>query len=51
MDKEKADILMDEFGCEYWESVGNKVTIRFVTSFNTKIEDVNELIDFVKNIK
>jgi len=45
--KEKANILMDRYGCEKWEEYDNDMTIRFVTSFLTTKEDVDELINYV----
>jgi len=50
IEKEKALKLMNEFGLELWEDRGNKYVVRIVTSFNTKEEDVKELLNYFKNI-
>jgi len=51
LDKKKAALLMDEFGCEEWTDLGNQLTIRFVASFNTKIDDVNNVLAYCAKIK
>ena len=50
IDKTKAEELIDRYGCERWEDKGDKITIRFVTSFLTKEEDVKELLAYVKRL-
>ncbi|MBR1582096.1 MAG: aminotransferase class I/II-fold pyridoxal phosphate-dependent enzyme [Bacilli bacterium] len=40
--------LIETYGCEKWIDLGDKITIRFVTSFNTKEEDVKELLNYIK---
>lgn len=47
-ERNKALEMINKFGCELWEDLGDKITIRFVTSFNTSIENVNELIEYIK---
>lgn len=39
--------LIARYGCEKWEDKGDKLTIRFVTSFDTSKEDVIEVIDYL----
>ena len=48
MDKERAKDLVSRYGCEEWCEVGDKMTIRFVTSFSTKKEDVKELVEYLE---
>ena len=43
--------VINQFGCELWEEKDNEMTIRFVTSFNTKQEDINELIEWFEERK
>ena len=40
--------LIKEYGLELWEDQGEEIIVRFVTSFTTKKEDVDELIDYLK---
>ena len=40
---------MKEFGAELWDKENDKMTIRLVVSFVTTKEDVDELIQFIKN--
>ena len=47
MDTSKAKELIERYGCEEWCEVGDKMTIRFVTSFSTKREDVKEVIEYL----
>ena len=42
--KEIAKRFIDEFGCEVWNEYEDNATIRFVTSFNTRKEDVDYLM-------
>ena len=48
--KALANKLMDRYGCEKWEDLGNDMTIRFVTSFSTSKEDVNELLSYISSL-
>ncbi len=48
--KEKANLLIKEYGLELWEDKENEVVVRFVVSFATKKEDVDELLSFIKAI-
>lgn len=48
--KEKAELLVEKFGCERWTDLGDEEVIRIVTSFATTEEDCLELIDYTKNI-
>ena len=48
MEKEKAKDLINRYGCEEWTNLGDKMTIRFVTSFSTKKEDVKELVEYLE---
>ena len=49
--KELANKLIDRYGCEKWEDLDNEMTIRFVTSFLTTKEDVNELLSYIASLK
>ena len=49
--KDLAYKLIEAFGCELWKDLGDKLVIRFVTSFNTKVEDIEEVYDYLKNIE
>ena len=46
--KEKANLLIREYGLELWQDKENEVVVRFVVSFTTKKDDVDELISFIK---
>ena len=48
-EKELAQRFIDMFGCELWEDKGETQTIRFVTSFLTEEEDVNNLLSFASS--
>ena len=48
--KAKAETIIAEYGCERWEDLGEDLTIRFVTSFTTKKEDVDDLLSFLSSI-
>ena len=48
-EKETALLYIKTFGCELWEDHGEKLTIRFVTSFLTEEPDVNELLEFASS--
>ena len=50
MKKEKAEKLIQNFGCELWTDEGETQVIRVVTSFATKEEDVRSLADYIKQI-
>ena len=49
--KDLAYKLIEAFGCEMWSNLGDKLVIRFVTSFNTKAEDIEEVYNYLINIK
>ena len=51
LDKYLAYKLIEAFGCEKWSDLGDKLVIRFVTSFNTKVEDIEEVYDYLKSIE
>ena len=51
LEKDLAYKLIEAFGCEKWSDLGDKLVIRFVTSFNTKVEDVEEVYNYLINIK
>ena len=44
----EAKLYIEEFGTEIWTVDQDKMTIRFVTSFATTINDVEELVDYIK---
>lgn len=46
--REKALALIDAFGCEKWADLGETMIIRFVTSYATTEEDVEEALRFIK---
>jgi len=46
--KEDAKLLIKEYGLELWEDKKAEIVVRFVVSFTTKKEDVDELLDFIK---
>ena len=48
--KDQALDLIKRYGCEKWEDKGNELTIRFVTSFLTSKEDVDELIHYISTL-
>jgi len=48
--KDKAHKLMDRYGCEKWEDLNEKMIIRFVTSFLTKKEDIDELLSYISSL-
>ncbi len=48
-DKKEAQLYIEKFGCELWESKGDKLVIRFVVSFLTTSEDVKNLLEEMKN--
>ncbi len=48
---EKADRIIERFGCELWEDKGESKIIRFVTSFKTTREDVDRAISFIDSLK
>lgn len=47
---DKAQKVMDEFGCELWIDGKETMVIRIVTSFNTTKSDVKEIVTFFKNL-
>lgn len=46
--KKAARVLIKEYALELWEDLGDVQIVRFVVSFTTKKEDIDELISFVK---
>lgn len=44
VDKKMAHNLINEYGCELWEEKEYSTVVRIVTSFNTTVEAVNELL-------
>ena len=48
--RDKALKLIERYGCEKWEDLGDKLTIRFVTSFSTTEDDVNELNEYLTTL-
>ena len=50
LDSAKADDIIEKFGCELWEDKITKKIIRIVTSFATKKEDCDEIINYIKEI-
>ena len=51
LEKELALRIVKEFQTEIWEDKGDKLVIRFVTSFLTEKEDVDDLLAFLKKAK
>ena len=49
VDEKLGSEIMKEFGAELWDKENDKMTIRLVVSFVTTKEDVDELIQFIKN--
>ena len=43
--KDLALAIIKRYGCEKWEEEEDRITIRFVTSFASKKEEVDELLD------
>ena len=50
LDKDRAEAIIAEFGCERWEVGEEEETIRFVTSFATDKEDLKRLFTFLQMI-
>ena len=48
-ERKKALDLIDKFGLELWTDLDDKIEVRFVTSFKTEKEDVDVLINYLKN--
>lgn len=48
--KDKANALLKEFSLEKWNEVGEEMTVRFVTSFKTTKEDIQEVDDFLAKL-
>ncbi|MCQ2816938.1 MAG: aminotransferase class I/II-fold pyridoxal phosphate-dependent enzyme [archaeon] len=48
--KEKGKLLCDNFGLTLWANLGEEYVLRIVTSFKTKKEDCDQLINFIKNM-
>ena len=49
--KDLAYKLIEAFGCELWKDLGDKLVIRFVTSFNSRVEDIEEVYDYLKCVE
>lgn len=49
LNKKDAQLLIDNYGLELWEENEQEIVVRFVVSFTTKKEDVDELMTFIKN--
>lgn len=49
-DSKNADILMKRYGLELWMKENNQIILRFVTSFNIEPEDVDELLNYLKEL-
>lgn len=49
--KSEYDYLKDKVDFEIWEESGNSLVIRFVTSWHTSKEEVDQLIEFLKQAK
>lgn len=49
-EKENAQKLIDRYGCEKWEDLGEKWVIRFVTSFATEEADVQDVLKFIDRL-
>jgi len=47
-DKKTANVIANRYGCEVWEDKGETIVLRFVTSFATKEQDVDEVLEFLK---
>ncbi|MGM9972417.1 MAG: threonine aldolase family protein [Clostridiaceae bacterium] len=51
VDKEIAEILMERYGCEFWQKVDEeKCCIRFVTSWATIEDEVDECCAYLKEL-
>lgn len=50
IDKGIGELIIENLGCEKWKDLGDKLSIRFVTSFRTKKEDVDEAVNFIKSV-
>ena len=48
--KEKATILIKRYSLEKWDEYDDKIIVRFVTSFTTKKEHIDELLSFISNL-
>ena len=48
--KYNANKLLEEFSLEKWSEEGDEMTVRFVTSFKTTIEDIKEVDKFLANL-
>ncbi len=48
--KDKALAIIDRFGCEKWEDLGEDLIIRFVISFKTTEEDVQSALSFIASL-
>ncbi len=50
LSKDLANHLIERYGCELWEDLGKEKTIRFVTSFMSTKEEVDELINHLSSL-
>ena len=50
INKDIANNLINRYGCEKWEEKKDELIIRFVTSFNTKEEDIEELLLYISKL-
>ncbi|MCR4879560.1 MAG: aminotransferase class I/II-fold pyridoxal phosphate-dependent enzyme [Bacilli bacterium] len=48
--KEHADDLINRYGCELWEDLGDEKIIRFVTSFMSTKDEVDELLIYLSSL-
>ena len=51
VDSALANKIIDNFGCEVWDVKDKTTVVRFVTSFKTKLEDVDEVYNYLLNNK
>ena len=50
LSNDKALKVVEKLGCEKWEDKGDTMAIRFVTSFKTNEKDVEEALEFMRNL-
>lgn len=48
--RQKALKVSEKLGCEKWEDLGEKMTIRFVTSFRSTPQDIAATLEFIKTL-
>ena len=51
VDSTLANKIIESFGCEEWDVKDKTTVVRFVTSFKTKLEDVDEVYNYLLNNK